>query len=212
MATSGEDATPQARQVEQWVQQARGGSTEALGLLLEACRPYLLLIANRQLQPEVQRKVGPSDLVQETFLKAQRHFERFQGATEDELLAWLRRILYNDLLNIVRHYTGTDKRRLGREVGLATEDSAGPLANTLVDPALSPDSELIAREQAGEVRQALSQLDEDYRQVILWRNWENLSFEEIGQRLGRSAEAARKLWTRAVDELAQILETPHEPG
>lgn len=212
MAASREENAPHSQQMEQWFQEARGGSTEALGRLLEACRPYLLLIANQQLQPDVQRKVAPSDLVQETFLKAQQHFERFQGTTEEELLAWLRRILCNDLLNTVRHYAGTDKRQVGREVELAPEDSSDVPTNNLVDSAPSPGSDLIAREEAGEVRQALARLTEDYRQVILWRNWERLSFEEIGQRLGRSAEAARKLWTRAVDELARMLESPNASG
>jgi RNA polymerase sigma-70 factor, ECF subfamily len=212
MESSSEDSMPQSRQVAQWFQEARNGSAEALGRLLEACRPYLLLVANQQLQPHVQRKVGPSDLVQETFLKAQQNFERFQGGTEEELLAWLRRILFHDLLNAVRCYAGTDKRRVSREVELTVEDSVDVLANRLVDPAPSPGSELIAREEASEVRQALGRLAEDHRQVILWRNWERLSFEEIGQRLGRSAEAARKLWTRAVDELAKTLESPHESG
>ncbi|HEY7425384.1 MAG TPA: sigma-70 family RNA polymerase sigma factor [Gemmataceae bacterium] len=213
MANSSEDSTPRSQQIEQWFQEARNGSAEALGRLLEACRPYLLLVANQQLQPDVQRKVGPSDLVQETFLKAQQHFERFQGGTEEELLAWLRRILFNDLLNTVRAYAGTNKRQVGREIGLAAEESAADvLANRVVDPAPSPGSELIAREEASEVRQALEQLAEDHRQVILWRNWERLSFEDIGQRLGRSAEAARKLWTRAVDELAKTLESSHGSG
>src|SRR5262249_40058726 len=115
-----------------------GKMMSALGSLLEACRPYLLLVAHEHLQPDVQGKDGPSDLVQETFLKAQQHFDRFQGETEEELLAWLRRILFNNLLNSVRHYSGTDKRRIDREVELASKNS--------IDPAPSPGSDLIARE------------------------------------------------------------------
>ncbi|HEY7315280.1 MAG TPA: sigma-70 family RNA polymerase sigma factor [Gemmataceae bacterium] len=210
MMSSSDDGTLRSQQIEQWFREARHGSAEALGRLLEACRPYLLLVANQQLQPDVQRKVGPSDLVQETFLKAQQNFERFQGGTEEELLSWLRRILFNDLLNAVRFYAGTDKRQVGREVGLGAKDTDDALANRAVDPAPSPGSELIAQEEANEVRQALGRLTEDHRQVIRWRSWERLSFEEIGQRLGRSAEAARKLWTRAVDELAKTLESSHE--
>ena len=62
------------------------------------------------------------------------------------------------------------------------------------------------------MRRALEQLPEHYQQVIRWRSWERLSFEEIARRTGRSAEAARKLWTRAVDELALLLEPPHDSG
>jgi RNA polymerase sigma factor (sigma-70 family) len=48
---------------------------------------------------------------------------------------------------------------------------------------------------------ALDSLPDDYRQVIALRYWENLDFDEIGQRMGRSAAAARKLWLRAVERL-----------
>ena len=70
---------------------ARAGSREALGQVLEACRPYLLRIANEGVAVDVQAKGGASDLVQETFLEAQRDFARFQGNTEAELLPYLRR-------------------------------------------------------------------------------------------------------------------------
>ncbi len=104
-----------ARGAAQWLPAARAGSTEALGQLLEACRGYLLLIAEQEIDPELRAKGGASDLVQETFLKAHRHFDRFQGDSETELLAWLRRLLLNNLANFARQYRDTNKRRLGRE-------------------------------------------------------------------------------------------------
>jgi RNA polymerase sigma-70 factor (ECF subfamily) len=211
VSQASEHALP-ARQLEQWLREARAGSNEALGRLLEACRPYLLLVANQQLPPDLQGKVGPSDLVQETFLRAQQHFGGFRGHTEADLLAWLRRILLNRLANTARSFQGTDKRQAGREVALETDDPVAALEKGVVDSAPSPPSDLIAREEAGAVRQALGRLPEHYQEVVRWRSWERLSFEEIARRTGRSAEAARKLWTRAVDELARLLEPPHDPG
>src|SRR5262245_17294596 len=97
---------------------ARGGSREALGEALEACRAYLLHVAQRELAPALQAKGGASDLVQETFLDAQRDFHRFHGGSEEELLAWLRQVLRHKLANFTRHYRGTDKRAVAREVAL----------------------------------------------------------------------------------------------
>src|ERR1700730_12825101 len=77
----------------QWLPAARSGSLEALGRVLEACRDYLLLVANKELDPKLQAKGGASDLVQQTFLEAQRDFARFRGDSEDELLAWMRHLL-----------------------------------------------------------------------------------------------------------------------
>jgi RNA polymerase sigma-70 factor (ECF subfamily) len=111
-----------------FLQAAQAGSVEALGLLLEQCRHYLLDVANRELDSPLQPKAGASDLVQETFAQAQRLFDRFQGRSERELLAWLRAILLHGLAELTRQYQGTAKRRLGREVALeALCDSAGEL-------------------------------------------------------------------------------------
>jgi RNA polymerase sigma-70 factor (ECF subfamily) len=188
-----------------WLDEARNGSSQALGQLLEACRPYLLLITNQQLEAALQAKVGPSDIVQDTMMEATKGFERFHGRTEDELLAWLRRILLNNLANVRRQFLNTGKRQAGREVSLGQGDSAArprdlPTADS------GADKTLIAEEEHQALQLALKQLSETQRQVIQWRNYELLSFEEIGQRLERSAEAARKLWARAVTELQKLLE------
>src|SRR6516162_3607856 len=97
---------------------ARAGSAEALGKALETCRRYLLLVAERRLDPKLRAKGGASDLVQETFLEAQRDFDAFRGTSEAELLAWLSRLLLNNVGNFARRYRGTDKRDVGREVVL----------------------------------------------------------------------------------------------
>ncbi len=77
--------TQPAKDADRQLADARAGSREALGGLLEGCRRYLLAIAERQLDPELKSKGGASDLVQETFLEAQRDFARFQGTSPEEL-------------------------------------------------------------------------------------------------------------------------------
>ena len=71
-----------------WIEQARLGSREALGLLLDKCRNYLLAVAHGAHNAQLQSKAGSSDLVQETFFQAQRNFAGFTGTSEAELLAW----------------------------------------------------------------------------------------------------------------------------
>ncbi|HZU36752.1 MAG TPA: sigma-70 family RNA polymerase sigma factor, partial [Gemmataceae bacterium] len=197
-----------ATDVAQWIEEARRGSTEALGRALDHCRAYLLLVANQDLPGDLRAKVGASDLVQQTFLEAQQDFAQFHGHSADELLAWLRQLLRNNLTNITRHYRDTDKRQVSREVSL-TDTPAHDLLHALADDGASPSKNLQAREQDTAVRQAIERLPEPYRQVIEWRNYEELAFEEIGQRLERSAEAARKLWMRAIDQLSTLLEDPN---
>jgi RNA polymerase sigma-70 factor (ECF subfamily) len=181
---------------------ARAGSQEALGQALETCRRYLLLVAQRSLDPQLQAKGGASDLVQETFLEAQRDFGQFHGATEAELTAWLRRLLLNNVGNFARRYRDADKRAVGREVALPGEgSSAGDGGVAGAEP--TPSRAAMAQEQAQSLQRALARLPEEYRRVLEWRFQEEKSFEEIGRMLDRSADAARKLWSRAMERLRQ---------
>jgi RNA polymerase sigma-70 factor (ECF subfamily) len=184
---------------------ARAGSQEALGQALEACRGYLLLIAQRELGAPLQAKGGASDLVQETLMEAVRDFGHFQGTSEDELLHWLRRLLLNNLADFTRQYRETGKRQIDREIRLEGGDSSderGGLAASLP----SPSNEAIAIEQAEAIRRAVEQLPEDYRRVLVLRYQEGRSFEEIGTLLGLTANAARKLLLRAVERVQRELE------
>jgi RNA polymerase sigma-70 factor (ECF subfamily) len=194
---------------EQMLAGARDGASETLGQLLQGCRQYLLLVANQQLEPDLQAKVGASDVVQQTFLEAQRDFGGFSGQSQEELLAWLRRILLNNLANLTRHYHGTQRRQAGREVPLA-EAPLRELQAVLASEADSPSTQALAREQAEALDRALERLPEDYGEALRLRHQERLSFEAIGQRLGRSAEAARKLWVRALEQLQRDLEPTDE--
>src|SRR5262249_11641137 len=137
---------PAHNDVAQWLPAARAGSAEALGQLLQACRTYVPLVAERELDPQLRAKGGASDLVQETFLEAQHAFIRFHGDSEAELRKWLRRLLLNNLANFRRHYRDTDKRCLGREVALDADSSGGGPGESLSTGSTSPSAQAMARE------------------------------------------------------------------
>src|SRR5262249_31762968 len=178
-----------------------------VGQLLEACRGYLLLIAQEELDPDLRAKGSAADLVQETFLEAQRDFGQFHGTSEPELLAWLRRLLRNNLANFTRLYRA-DKRQVGREVVLDAGTSADARGVEPSAGSTSPSGQALAHEQAEAVQQALARLPDDYRRVLLLRYQEELPFEEIARLLNRSANATRQLLLRAVERLHQELEGP----
>jgi RNA polymerase sigma-70 factor (ECF subfamily) len=180
--------------------EARGGSREAIGQLWGLCWPYLLHIADQDLGPVLRRKVAPSDLVQQTFLEAQRDLMQFGGATERELLAWLRCILVHKLDNARQHYEA-GKRQVGRE-----EPGVNGQVPEAPGPGGSPSAQARARERAEAVERALQRLPEDARQAIALHLWQGQTFAQVGERLGRSEEAARKLYRRAAEELAPLLE------
>jgi RNA polymerase sigma-70 factor (ECF subfamily) len=184
---------------------ARSHGGEDLGRLLMQCRDYLLLVADRELGDDLRVKVAPSDVVQETFLEAQRDFGGFQGTTRAELLAWLGRVQKNNVINHTRAYRGAKMRSVGREVALA---------GGLADPEIacdtpSPSERFSAKEEATALTASLGRLPERYQHVLRLRHEHSMTFNQIGAALGCSAEAARKLWARAVDHLQREL-PPYE--
>lgn len=187
-----------------WLVAARAGSSEAMGQAFEEYRGYLLSIAQKELDPALQAKGGASDLVQETFLEAQRDFGQFQGKTGEELRAWLRRLLQNNLANFARNYRDTDKRRISREQSLECT-SASHRTGGLAAALPSPSGQAISREQTEALMRALERLPEDYGQVVLLRYREERTFEEIGEIMGRTGNAIRKIWLRAVKRLNEEL-------
>ena len=190
---------------------ARQGEQSQLGVLLDVYRGYLISVASDKLSHEVVAKAAPSDLVQETLLQASQAFGEFRGTTELELRAWLNQILARKVIDVHRYYRDFAKRDISREVRLPDmmdkgDDFLGGIAT--VPP---PSGEVSIAENARILEEALATLNEEQRKAIQLRSFEQLSFEEVGVQLGRSADAARKLWTRAVQNLTLELQS-HESG
>ena len=184
---------------------ARQGCEAALNRLFTACRSYLLMVANQVLPHELRQKAGASDVVQETLLQVKKNFDRFQGTSERELMAWLRGVLMNNVQEITRRFLKTEMREIQREVSL-DQGLSGAEGDYLIDNMVhSPGSQVVATEEAARLSAALARLPAEYRQVIRLRNWEERSFVEIGESLGRSADSARKLWARAIKQLKSEL-------
>jgi RNA polymerase sigma-70 factor (ECF subfamily) len=186
---------------------ARAGDDAARGQLLERYRAYLRLLARLQIDRRLQGKLDASDVVQETFLQAQRCFGQFRGATEPELAAWLRQVLASRLLDQARRYLGARQRDLRLERGLpaALDRSSQALGGALVARGSSPSQQAARREQAVLLASALEQLPAAYRQVILLHQLEDLSFPEVAARMGRSPDSVKNLWLRALARLRRLL-------
>ncbi|HET6880232.1 MAG TPA: sigma-70 family RNA polymerase sigma factor [Pirellulales bacterium] len=185
----------------------REGSADARGKLFERCRDYLLLVAERELDPGLQGKMGASDLVQQTFLDAEQGFEAFRGQTEQELIAWLNRILQNRAGQAVRQYRLAAKRNVRSERSLSAWGEWQLAADVE-----TPSRQVAAAEEADRLAAALACLPNHYQTVIQLRNTERKSFDEIGALMGRSPEAARKLWVRAIEQLRVAMTDEGDEG
>lgn len=185
------------------IDRARRGGPDALGRLFEAARGQLLELAERELPADLRIKISPSDVVQDTAVDMQRDFGRFTGTTVEECYAWLREALRHNVVDAVRRYRDSQKRAAARETSLSLFGSRemGVLGESL----RLPDGSAIRREEAAAVNGLLQRLPSDYRRVLELRYWSGMSFVAIAPELGRSPEAVRKLWFRALERLQSEL-------
>jgi RNA polymerase sigma-70 factor (ECF subfamily) len=189
------------------IAEARGGDAAALGHLLELYRNYLKLVARSLIGVALRVKLEPSDLVQETFLKAHREFAGFAGGGEQELIAWLRRILARTVADQVKHHCRKGRDHMRQEsLDVLLERSDETLQHALGTRAASPSEGASRREQAVLLADAVSQLPADYREVFILRTLEHVPLEEVAARMGRSVGAVRMLWARALERLNRLLE------
>jgi RNA polymerase sigma-70 factor (ECF subfamily) len=191
------------------IRRCRAGEEAARAELFTRYRHYLRVLAEAQLGRHLRGKCDPSDLVQQTLLEAHRDFPTFQGHQENELLAWLRRILAHNLFNEARRFAtrGRDARReLSLEgVQAGVDQSSQILGRGLADGGPTPSEVACEREAAVHVADVLTRLPENYQQVLLLRLFEGLPAEEVAQRMGTSAGAVRMLQMRALEALRGLV-------
>lgn len=193
---------------------ARGGSSSCLGQLLALYSNYLKLLVSAQLDSRLRARVSPSDIVQESFFEAHRDFPEFRGESIGEFVAWLRRIVVNNILRVVEQHVLAEKRDVRREVSLEEigrrlEQSTARLESFLAGTGESPSGYATRREDELMLANTLAKLPGDYRDVIVLRHIEGLPFEEVGARMDRSAGAVRMLWLRALKKMRDVMKSEH---
>jgi RNA polymerase sigma-70 factor (ECF subfamily) len=176
---------------------ARRGDAQSLGKLLDSYRPYVRVVVHALRDPRLRGKVDDSDLIQDALLEAHRGFAAFRGETTAEFAVWLRRIIVRTAGKAQRHFAGTGKRDPDRE--RPTDD----LANLVADSDRSPSASAIRHEEAARMAVALARLPEDMQQVLLGRHVDGLSHAALAERLGRTEQAVRMLYVRAVRRLRE---------
>ncbi len=194
--------------IENWLCQAKGGNTDALGRLLGAYMNYLKTLAQAQMDERLKRRIGASDVVQETLLEAHRDFLQFVGRTPAEFSGWLRTILINNMKRAIECHLMTAKRDVRRELSLddlnrKTNQSAARLESLLMAPNRSAGSEAQMHESLIRLSDSIANLSSEHREVIILRHIQGMPFKEIGERLNKTSGAVRMIWMRAIEKLRE---------
>ena len=183
---------------------AKQGDKDAQNELLKQIYDIVINMARKQFGPDLQQRQNPSDIAQQTLTRMINGFENFRGESEEEFFGWLHAILRNEV-HVIRRNQKLQKRDIGKEVRGDTDSIGNAIEG--VDQHPTPSTEAMANEKMELLQFALSRLPEDSATVIRLRNLEELSFNEIAQRMGRSYNAVAKLWQRAIVQLEKQLDT-----
>jgi len=183
---------------------ARNGDTAATGQLFDHFRPYLFVIAQRQLDGRLKGRLDPSDVLQTTFLEAHRDLPDFRGRDINSLLAWLRHILRNNIETVHQRHLGALKRSAKREIGGIIRDADGqplPLEKLLQADTSSPSQRAMRDEAAASLALCMTQIPETQCEAIRLRYIEGLSLREISERIDKSEMAVAGLLKRGLKSL-----------
>lgn len=203
-------------QVDRLLQAARNGDAAALSTLFGLYQNYVRLLAASQIRARLRVRASESDVVQETLLNAARGFSEFRGSTGGEFVTWLRAILTRKIQTLIQTHVDAQARDVRREISLDTvgkwvDQSSVRLENVLAASDPTPVTQLANQERSVCVANALAELSEDHREVLLLRSIEGLSFPEVADQMDRSHGAVRMLWLRAIEALRDKLQTENEP-
>jgi RNA polymerase sigma-70 factor (ECF subfamily) len=175
---------------------------------VEPYRDYLRLLARLHLPLVLRGSLDPSDVVQETLLRAHQHAAQFRGTSEAERAAWLRRILLNCLTEGLRKFAGTTTPDGSPQAPSehAFEQSSARLEAWLESQHSSPSERAIRHEELLRLSAALEQLPPNQRTALELKHLQGWSVEAISRQLGVSKSAVGGLLRRGMKQLRQRME------
>jgi RNA polymerase sigma-70 factor (ECF subfamily) len=187
---------------------ARLGDGVALGRLLDRYRNYIELLIRLQARRQLRNQIDAEDLFQEVGMEIHRKIATFRGSSVREFVMWVRHLIGSIPANPIRHSPRTNFPVLRRNRGLIGERdrSSRALNRSLIVPKGTPSQQAIRREHTVMLANALEKLPEDYREVIILRHIEGISFPEVARRMGRTEDSAKTVWLRALARLRRTLE------
>jgi RNA polymerase sigma-70 factor (ECF subfamily) len=185
------------------LERAGAGDAGALGELIARHRDAVRRFVELRMDPKVRGRIDASDVVQEAHLEAVRRIEDYLARRPMPFHLWLCRTAYENLIRLRRQHVEAAARAVGRENPMP--DRSSVLIARQVLSGIAPDRLAEEAELAGRVHDALAQLDEVDREVLLLRTFEGLSNAEAAAVLDVEPSAASKRYGRALLRLRQTL-------
>ena len=200
---------PDATNTQELLLQAKAGNADAVDRLLAKHREPVRRMIDLRLDPAIAQRLDASDVVQDVLIEASRRLQDYLKSPPMPFHLWLRHIAKDHIIDAHRRHHQAQKRGVDREQPIHRpafgDHSSLELAAQLMDHELTPASAAIQQEMQRRLREAIGQLDEDDREVILMRHYEMLANQEAAAALGLTEAAASMRYLRAVRKLRDLL-------
>ena len=186
------------------------GDPSALQALVKRYQTRILLTVRARLGRRLRSKVESMDVVQEALMKAIPSLKHFEPRTEGALMHYFSTVIAHHIRDLADYYSA-QKRSVSQESPLEPMEADGETqasegaALGVHSPDRTPSQILQLSEDQRMVEDALDLLPENYREVVICREMDGMDFKEIGEKLGKSPDAARMVFNRAMAELSTLV-------
>jgi len=184
------------------IERVRDGDDAALRTLFERHDGMLRRRVQRQLPPALRRRVSTDDVLQEAHIVAFQRFGEFEERGAGAFAAWLGRIADLKVNEAIRCHLGTQKRGANREVSRGDRPDTAQFRGR----GPTPSEDAIGRELRAAAERRLRELRPSQREILALIQADGLTLTQAALRMGRSYEATKKLYARALARLADLLD------
>jgi len=188
---------------------AKNGEPAAVDQLLARHREPVRRMIDMRLDRAIARRVDASDIAQEVLLEVSRRLRDYLDKPDLPFHLWLRHIARDHIIDAHRRHRKAQRRSVDREQAMQAgpaDQSSVELIAQLIDRELTPATAALRKELQSRFQTVLATLDDDNREIILMRHFEQLSNQEVAAALGLTEPAASMRHLRALRKLLEFLE------
>lgn len=202
---------PEHEVTQELVKAAAAGDGQAVNDLMERHRLALRRMIHFRLDRKIANRIDASDVVQDVLLEANRRLKDYVTDPSMPFHLWIRQLAKDRMIDLHRRHHA-QKRSVDKEQPLQAKKfgdrSSLNLAAQLSDQELTPAAAVIRKELEERFLEALEQLDESEREVVVMRHVEQMGNGEVAEALGLSPAAAGMRYLRAIRRLKSVLTEP----
>lgn len=183
---------------------ARVGDKDSMAALYRIYAARLQGAVKKRLGPKLRKKMESVDLVQSVWKDVLDDMQGFEYRGADSFYHWLLTRLTHKIQDKGRYFAA-EMRDPDKEGRLVRDDTESPGISPPPSPDPTPSKVAMAGEDLGRFMGLLDRLPESQRQAIVLRMRDELTFEKIGEIMNKSADAVRKLYSRGMIRMGELI-------